>query len=374
MGHGEGRAAPPRDPRRLARRPRARGAIAIVGFVLGVAWPRLAGVRLAPKRPGDVAAAASPAGRQRRSGRREAPAARAAALRRPLRPRHSADRPRRRVLEPPAAPASAFVLRASVSVQDGGGDAKRGSGGATAREPRPRLQAPSSCPAAAAPTGKVSFVVTADFASRRRPWSSGSRNADGGSCAVLACARSASAGRARRPGARPSRYVVSFMGERKDEKRTAPRRRGRAPGPRRVGVVGRARPAASRSAGRNRGTRRSCATCRAGAPSSGTCRGTRVDVPGEGRVVRSRPATCTGSCTSPPSGADPSERERRVVVVIVVVVRREGAARGGRRRGESVARASSSPVSCTASGSSCGAAPDRGAPAPGRSPTPSANR
>ena len=38
------------------------GVIAAVGFIVGIAWPRLVGVRLGPSAPGEAAAAASASG------------------------------------------------------------------------------------------------------------------------------------------------------------------------------------------------------------------------------------------------------------------------------------------------------------------------
>lgn len=203
------------------------GAIAIVGFVLGVAWPRLAGVRLAPKRPGgDVAATATPAttaveATAAATAPAEAPPPSPAPNAAPAEPQTPP------AVEPTEAPvASAFVLRASVlSCKTSDGDAKRGKecGGASALEAAvgPRLRKlPSSCPAAAEATGKVSFVVTADFASKAPTVELGKSSTLTAGDAVLACARSAVAQVALGGLAHDHpRYVVSFMGERKDEKK-----------------------------------------------------------------------------------------------------------------------------------------------------------
>jgi SH3 domain-containing protein len=139
------------------------GAIAVVGFVVGIAWPRLAGVRLGPSVPDGPAASASAV----------APAAPAASQGAPAVPV---------ALAAPAsspAPASAAVgssggVRINVahgvvfSCKTAGGEVLKGSdcGAPTGLDGLvlPRLRKLADCPEAASTSGKLHLVVRADFA------------------------------------------------------------------------------------------------------------------------------------------------------------------------------------------------------------------
>lgn len=151
------------------------GAIAAVGFVIGVAWPRLVGVRVGPSAPGEAAAAAS------------ASASAAAAA---------------RAAEPPSAPAptakaaasgattvasaasmtapSSTSLAPTISVPKGAilsckttdGETKKGAkecGPLAALDAivLPRLRKLAACSGAEGQSGKLSVVVTADFGTNK---------------------------------------------------------------------------------------------------------------------------------------------------------------------------------------------------------------
>src|SRR5689334_20871852 len=59
------------------------GVIAAIGFVVGVAWPRLAGVRLGPSAPGEASSPANASPRASAARPPEAPPASVPALRTP---------------------------------------------------------------------------------------------------------------------------------------------------------------------------------------------------------------------------------------------------------------------------------------------------
>lgn len=151
------------------------GVIAAVGFVIGIAWPRLMGVRLGPSAPGEAAAAAASASAA--SGRAaEAPAASAA---------KGAAPPASAKVDVTAAsasaasmvtPSAAAALPPTVTVKQGSvvscrttdGETKKGGkecGAIPALDAivQPRLRKLASCAGAEGQSGKLSVVVTADF-------------------------------------------------------------------------------------------------------------------------------------------------------------------------------------------------------------------
>lgn len=158
------------------------GVIAAIGFVVGVAWPRVFNVRLGPSAPGEASAASASASAKGRAA--EAPPASVAA-------RASAAGP----ASPAAASASAASIGAStvaapsgppqihvpkgavISCKTDEGETKKGKEcGPTASLDMlvgTRLKKLASCSAAEGQTGKLSFMVTADFASSRLTWDVG---------------------------------------------------------------------------------------------------------------------------------------------------------------------------------------------------------
>ncbi|MBX3196684.1 MAG: hypothetical protein KF894_00905 [Labilithrix sp.] len=147
------------------------GVIAAVGFVLGIAWPRVMGIRLGPAAPGEsTAAAASAASAAGRAP--EAPPASVTAKG----PAASASAPANAVNVAHAATAKSPP---NISLQKGAvlscktkeGDTKKG------REcgpvpgidllVQPRVRKIATCSGVEGQTGKLSLVVNADFATGR---------------------------------------------------------------------------------------------------------------------------------------------------------------------------------------------------------------
>lgn len=173
------------------------GVIAAVGFVIGVAWPRLVGVRLGPSAPGESAAAAAASGSGARAGARapEAPPASVTA-RASAQPASSAA---------PGAPASAATAASAaggppaIAVPKGAvltcktddGESKKGKEcGSVASLDQlvaPRLRKIAQCSAAEGQTGKLSFVVNADFGSGRLGWDVGKSSTVGNLEGVTSC-------------------------------------------------------------------------------------------------------------------------------------------------------------------------------------------
>lgn len=146
------------------------GVIAVVGFVVGVAWPRLAGIRPGPTSPADAASAAA-----------------ASASAAPRAPESAA--PASASLTAPAASSAPAALASAASVATGapnvmlsrgavisckneegetlkGAAACGGLGGLDAIA-QPHLRKIAQCPAAEGMTGKVPMILTVDFAGGR---------------------------------------------------------------------------------------------------------------------------------------------------------------------------------------------------------------
>lgn len=146
------------------------GIIAAVGFVIGVAWPKVVGVRLGPSAPGESQAAAA-------ASATPDPAAKG-----PVEPT-KAEAPKAVASSAPASPAKAqeapraegttvTVGRGSVlTCKTESGDAKKGKecGALAALDAlvTPRLRKLVTCAGAEGSKGKLSVVVTADFTKSR---------------------------------------------------------------------------------------------------------------------------------------------------------------------------------------------------------------
>jgi hypothetical protein len=146
------------------------GLIAAAGFVIGVAWPRLAGVHLGPAAPPEAAPSAASASQPARALAASSPSAFPS-------------------LSPPAQPSPVTVASSvtptpqelpSVTVNRGivlsckteEGDAKKGvteCGSVAGFDgiTQPRLRRLASCPAALGANGKLSVVFNVDFPSNR---------------------------------------------------------------------------------------------------------------------------------------------------------------------------------------------------------------
>jgi hypothetical protein len=193
-------------------------AIAVVGFAVGVAWPRLAGVRLGPSVPDGPGASssASPAAPIASAG----PVARTAtappaAMPAPASPQTASQAA---ASSPASSPASSLppasvagggsphvsVPHGSVfSCKTAGGDTLKGTecGAMPAldRIVQPRLRRLADCPEAAATSGVLHLVVRADFAhdaltvdlGRDRDHDKGVDKAVASATQLLACAKSA---------------------------------------------------------------------------------------------------------------------------------------------------------------------------------------
>jgi hypothetical protein len=150
------------------------GAIAAVCFVIGVAWPKLAGVRLGPSAPGESASAAAAAGSGSASVRASdaLPATAAASIAAPSNPTTASAAPV--ASAPVAAPLSASTLAVKggqlTSCKTEDGDSLKGKAcGALGFDAvaLPRLKRLATCPAAADADGKLSVMVHLDFAKSR---------------------------------------------------------------------------------------------------------------------------------------------------------------------------------------------------------------
>jgi hypothetical protein len=147
------------------------GVIAVVGFAIGVGWPRLVGARIGPSLPEDTAATtASPASRA------EAPAPATAGAAAPISsvsstPASPAAAPGgTSAASPPAVTVNHGVL---LTCRDEGGQTLRGvtaCGGLGGFDAivQPKLRRLASCPAATSTTsGKLSVVFNLDFNTHR---------------------------------------------------------------------------------------------------------------------------------------------------------------------------------------------------------------
>ena len=174
------------------------GVVAAVGFVVGVAWPRLAGVRLGPSVPDSPAASASESAPSPSLGAptppRVAPAV-PAALPQPVAPSSASSPPA------VAAPAPAASLRVSVahgavfSCKTAGGESLKGAdcGSLPGLDGvvLPRLRRLADCPDLAGTSAKVHLVVRADFAHGTLAAELGHDRSAPGAAPLLACAKSA---------------------------------------------------------------------------------------------------------------------------------------------------------------------------------------
>jgi hypothetical protein len=153
------------------------GVIAAVGFVIGIAWPRVVGVKLGPSAPGEAAAAAASASAAaaasaRAAGRgSEAPPASVA---KPL----GAASASASVAAAPAGPPQVNVQRGSVvGCKTSDGESKKGKecGGLAGLDNvvPPHLKKLATCSAAEGQTGKLSFLATASFPSGGLSWEVG---------------------------------------------------------------------------------------------------------------------------------------------------------------------------------------------------------
>lgn len=186
------------------------GVIAVIGFVIGIAWPRLMGVKFGPSAPGESGAASAKASAARASeasslGGSVTDAGRASAAS-PVahtgsKPGASAE-PAISATAPTSASAGGTGAAAGppqIHVQKGSvlscktteGESKKGKEcgavGGLDLVVAPRLRKVASCSAAEGQTGKLSFMVTADFSGGRLNWDIGKSSTVGNLDGITSC-------------------------------------------------------------------------------------------------------------------------------------------------------------------------------------------
>lgn len=147
------------------------GIIAVVGFVVGIAWPRLVGVRLGPAAPGESAAAAASGATS--AGR--APDAPPASVTKPITSAAASAAPATPASAAPpttAAPPNISVQRGTViSCKTADGETKKGKDCGLVpgidQLVSPRVRKIATCSGVEGQTGKLVLVVHADFDSGR---------------------------------------------------------------------------------------------------------------------------------------------------------------------------------------------------------------
>lgn len=149
------------------------GVIAVVGFAVGVAWPRLSGIRLGPSAPGDAPpppAASAPT--PPRTSEPAAPAApgNAPAVLASTPPSVASSAP---IVSPPAGPPHVVVSRgAIVSCKTEDGEVLKGAGACGGLAGidalvQPRIRRIHDCSAAEGASGKLSVTFYVDFSNNR---------------------------------------------------------------------------------------------------------------------------------------------------------------------------------------------------------------
>jgi hypothetical protein len=143
------------------------GVIAAVGFVVGIAWPRLAGVRIGPTAPSEAAAAASAAHAGRAPDAPPASVTKPAASVSAAPPATTPPSPAGVALPPTITVARGLVLNCTTT----DGDKKKGKdcGAVPGVDEivRPRIKKLANCSGMEGQTGKFTLTANADFVSGR---------------------------------------------------------------------------------------------------------------------------------------------------------------------------------------------------------------
>jgi hypothetical protein len=173
------------------------GVIAAVGFVIGVAWPRVMGVKLGPNAPGEAAAAAASAAASAKAAGRapEAPPASVNAksgLAGAPSSNASAGASTVTSATVPSGPPQVSVQRGSViACKTADGESKKGKECGTLsgldNVVPPHLRKLAQCSAAEGQTGKLSFVATAAFPSGGLSWDVGKSSTVGNIEGITNC-------------------------------------------------------------------------------------------------------------------------------------------------------------------------------------------
>ncbi len=172
------------------------GVIAAVGFVIGVAWPRVMGVKLGPNAPGEAAAAAASAAASAKAAGRapEAPPAsvnaKSVVAGAPSSFASAATSATSATV--PAGPPQVSVQRGSViACKTTDGESKKGKECGTLagldNVVPPHLRKLATCSAAEGQTGKLSFVATAAFPSGGLSWDVGKSSTVGNIEGITNC-------------------------------------------------------------------------------------------------------------------------------------------------------------------------------------------
>jgi len=167
------------------------GTIAIIGFVVGVAWPRLTGVKLGPSAPSESTQAAAGSSQRAPEAPHEIPLSAQAPNTKP-----SASPSASASARPPSAPSVVSVNvgpGAVVSCKTSDGEARKGTkecgpSGFDAVAV-PRLKNLGQCAAAANEKGKLSAVFTVDYGGGRMDMSLGKSSTVQNPEAFLGCMR-----------------------------------------------------------------------------------------------------------------------------------------------------------------------------------------
>ncbi len=173
------------------------GVIAAVGFVIGVAWPKLAGVRLGPSAPGESASAVAAAGSSSASVRASdvLPGTTAAAsIAAPSNATSTAPFASAPVAPPLTASTLAVKGGQITSCKTEEGESLKGKAcGALGFDAiaLPRLKRLATCPAAADADGKLSVMVHLDFAKSRVTSGVGKSSSVGAPDAFASCLKPA---------------------------------------------------------------------------------------------------------------------------------------------------------------------------------------
>jgi hypothetical protein len=150
------------------------GVIAAVGFVVGIAWPRLVGVRLGPAAPGESSAAAASASASAHGGSRapEAPPASVVAKGpTPVAPAASSAPVAATPVTGGAPPNITVQKGAVLSCKTSDGETKKGKECGPVQGidqlVSPRVRKIATCSGIEGQTGKLSLIVNADFSTGR---------------------------------------------------------------------------------------------------------------------------------------------------------------------------------------------------------------
>ena len=202
------------------------GVIAAVGFIVGIAWPRVMGIRLGPSAPGESAAAAAAAasGSAAQAGRApdappasvitKGPAAATVAAP-PAATTAATPAPAATVASTGAAPSITIQKGSVLSCKTTDGETKKGKECGSVpgidRLVQPRVRKLASCSGAEGMTGKLSLVVSADFNANKLTYDVGKSSTLTNIDAIASCLKSTFQGTTTKDTAHEhQRYTVAY--------------------------------------------------------------------------------------------------------------------------------------------------------------------